>query len=90
MSLSLQDMKEIRQDFSLIQKSYLGCYTELVEKIHRMEVDHQRGLHQYELMIQKEKTRGDLLEKELIIKQGLLENEKLKRQLLEYQIKHIK
>lgn len=75
--MSKQELKEIRADFGLIQKSFLGCYTELVNKIHELE-----------LLLEKEKSRSDLLEKELIIKQGLIDNESLKRQLLELRLQH--
>lgn len=83
--LKTQDIKDIRADFGLLQKSYLGCYTELVDKIHRLETEHQKELFQLKLLYQQEKTRADLLQKEVEIKQKEVENEVLKRQLLELQ-----
>jgi len=78
-----QELKDIKTDYGLLQKSYLGCYTELVDRIHRLETEHQKELYQQKLLYQQEKTRADLLEKEIMIKEKELENEVLKRQLLE-------
>jgi len=82
--LNKREMKDIRSDFSLIQKSYLGCYTELVNKIHQMETEHQREVYDLKLLFQKEKSRADLLEKDVKIKE--LEKQVLE-QMLELQTK---
>jgi len=84
--ISKQELKEIRADYGLIQKSFLGCYTELVNKIHELELLLEKEKSRSDLL--EEKSRSDLLEKELIIKQGLIDNESLKRQLLELRLEH--
>lgn len=82
--LNKREMKDVRNDFSLIQKSYLGCYTELVNKIHQMETEHQREVYDLKLLFEKEKSRADLLEKDVKIKE--LEKQVLE-QMLELQPK---
>lgn len=84
--VSADEIKDIKKHFGLVQRSFLGCYKEMIEKIHKLETElalreerHEKELLQKEVQLQEEKHRADLLEKDL-------ENEKLKRQLLEFKL----
>lgn len=85
--VNTDELKDIKKHFGIIQRSFLGCYKEMLDKIHKLETElaiqeerHQKELLQKEIQVQAEKHRADLLEKDL-------QNEKLQRQLLEF--KHL-
>lgn len=95
--IKTEELKDIKRQYSLIQRSFLGCYKEICEKMAKLESEalisqerHQKELLEIRLELQEEKNKKDLLKLQLEQReekyQMEIENERLKRQIIEMQL----
>jgi prophage antirepressor-like protein len=87
------EVKEMKKQFHLIQRSCGVKDSDLMERIRVLEADmsmaeerHKRKMLEKDLSYHEQKSRGDLLEKDVEVYKAEVENERLRRRLVEHGI----
>jgi hypothetical protein len=87
------EVKEMKKQFHLIQRSCGVKDNDLMERIRVLEADMQltqerneRKMLEKDLLFHEQKSRGDLLEKDVKVYKAEVENERLRRRLIEHGI----
>jgi hypothetical protein len=91
--INTEELKDIKKQYSLIQRSFLGCYKEMAERINKLESEalvsqerHQKELLEMRLQLQEETNQKNILKMQLEKHKSEMEIERLKRELLEMRL----